>query len=105
MQTDDLPVRTGDRSARRDWNALPDRAPGQRKMIVRLDAGCISMNAAAGGRTFIGNDGAVRKMMRDNLPGRLWIQRPVRNIGLPGDTDTQRCSNAAAGRGRARLGQ
>src|ERR1700756_5931414 len=90
METYDLPVGTGNRGARSDWNALPDRATGQRKMIMRLDVGCISMNAAAGRRAFIGNDGTVRQIVRDNLPGRQRIQRAVRNVGLPGDPDMQR---------------
>jgi len=41
------PVATG--------NALPDRTTGQRKMIVRLDIGGKSMNAAACGCAFVGN--------------------------------------------------
>jgi hypothetical protein len=74
MKTDDLPVRTGHRGAGGNWNALPDRAASQRKMIMRLDIGRKSMNAAACRRAFIGNDGALRKIMGDDLPGRERIE-------------------------------
>ena len=84
VETDDLPVWTGDRGAGGDRNALPDRAAGQRKMIMRLDIGRKSMNAAARRRAFIGNDGAARKIMGNDLSGRQRIERAARNIGLPG---------------------
>ena len=78
METDNLPVRTGNRGARGDGNALPDRAAGQRKMIVRLDIGCKSMNAAACGCAFVGNDGTGRKIMGDDLSGGERIERAAR---------------------------
>ena len=48
------------------------------------------MNTAAGRRAFVGNDGTVRKIVGDNLARRMWIQRPIWKIGLPGYTDMQR---------------
>src|SRR5271156_6933237 len=90
VKTDDLPVWTGDSSAGGHWNALSDRATSQCKMIVRLDSGRKSMNAAACRRAFIGNDGAVRKIMGDDLPGRERIERSVRNIWFHGYADVHR---------------
>ena len=48
------------------------------------------MNAAACRRAFIGNDGAARKIMGNDLPGRERIERSVRNIGFHGYADMQR---------------
>src|SRR5260370_15596195 len=59
-------------------------------MIVRLDVGCKSMNAAACGCAFVGNDGTGRKIMGDYLSGRQRIERSDRNIGLAERADTQR---------------
>src|SRR5260370_29821812 len=90
VETDDLPVRTGNRGARCDWNALPDRAAGQRKMIVRLDTGRKSMNAAACGCAFVGNDSAARKIMSDDLSGRQRIERSDRDVRLARYANVQR---------------
>ncbi len=90
VETDDLPVRTGNRGARGDRDALPDRATGQREMIVRLDTGRKSMNAAACGCAFVGNDGAARKIMGDDLPGRQRIERSDRNVRLARYDNVQR---------------
>jgi hypothetical protein len=89
-ETDNFPVRTGNRGARGDRDALPDRAARQRKMIVLLDIGCKSMNAAACRCAFVGNNGAARKIMGDDLSGRQRIERSGRNIGLALYTDVQR---------------
>ena len=59
-------------------------------MIVRLDSGRKSMNAAACRRAFIGNDGAVRKIMGNDLPRRERIERSVRNIRFHGWADMRR---------------
>src|ERR1700694_3844141 len=82
METDNFPVRTGDRGTGGDGDALPDGAAGQREMVVRRDRGCKSMYASACSRALVRDDGAVRKEMADNLSGGLRIERTDRNIGL-----------------------
>src|ERR1700756_1790564 len=90
METYDLPVGTGNRGARSDWNALPDRAAGQRKMIMRLDVGRKAVNTAACRCALVGNDGAARKIVGDDLSGCQRIERASGNIGLPGHADMRR---------------
>src|SRR4029077_12182230 len=59
-------------------------------MIVRLDVGRVSMNAAARRRTLVGNDGAIRKIMGYDLAGGKRIEWSVWNIGFPRYADMQR---------------
>src|ERR1700733_8572285 len=59
-------------------------------MIVWLDRSRKSMNAAAGRRAFIRNDGAAWEKMGDDLSGCERIERAIRNIGCPQWADMQR---------------
>ena len=99
METDDHPARTGNRGTGSNGDALPDRAAGQREMIVRRDRGCKAMYASACGRALVRDDGAVRKEMADNLSGGSRIERPRRNIRPTKWPDVQRLPGCLHGVG------
>jgi hypothetical protein len=89
VEADDLSVGTRNRSARRNWNALSDRAAGESEMVVRLHVSCKSMNTATCRCAFVRNDCAA------------WIERAVRNVGSFGYADTQRLFGAFTASARA----
>src|ERR1700739_583150 len=53
-------------------------------MIVRLDHSRKSMDATAGRRAFIRNDGTAWKKMGDDLSGGEWVERAIGNSGFLG---------------------
>jgi len=65
VEADDLSVGTRNRSARRNWNSLSDRAAGEREMVVRLDVSRKSMNTATCRRAFVRNNCAAWKIRGD----------------------------------------
>src|ERR1700682_3704484 len=89
METDNFPVRTGDRGTGGDGDALPDGAAGQREMVVRRDVnrlpGCLhgAGERLEGGRTILVRMGEVKNFaVFGRAPGRfVWICKEAHRRG------------------------